>query len=135
MAEESENEPLNIIKFRIDEILGTKTVLTKQKKTHQDKRRENFISMIALLQASLNRQTVLQQEFGIDFSNYEEMYFEIIDRFISYAFTPNQQRLVSFYLYDRLNADGSMNMLILPDNSELILQSPEDLYEVINLYK
>ena len=129
------NEPLNQIKFQIEEILGTKTVLTKTKKTSLDKRKENFIEIINSVQTVHSRQQVLQNEFGIDFSPYDDIYFDIIDRFIALAFNANQTRLISFFLYQRINPDGSLNMIILPDGKELALQSPDELWEALKLFK
>ena len=39
--------------------------------------------------------------------------------------------LVFFYLYDRLNPDGSINVLLDPNGTEIVLQTPEDLWLLI----
>ena len=39
--------------------------------------------------------------------------------------------LIGFYLYERINADGTINPVIVNDNEEVILETPYDLWNLI----
>ena len=50
-------------------------------------------------------------------------------------FGKEASELIFFYLYDRLNPDGSINVLVDPTGKEVILQNPDELWlllQVIN---
>ena len=51
-------------------------------------------------------------EFGIDLSNHEEQFYNIIDNLIKCSYGEECASLISFYIYDRINEDGSINDLI-----------------------
>jgi len=39
--------------------------------------------------------------------------------------------LIGFYLYDRINQDGSMNALIVNDKDQVILNNPYELWNLM----
>jgi hypothetical protein len=39
--------------------------------------------------------------------------------------------LIGFYLYDRVNSDGTMNPIIVNDKDEVILNNPTDLWNLM----
>jgi hypothetical protein len=39
--------------------------------------------------------------------------------------------LVSFYLYDRINPDGTINYLMDQDNNEVVLETSENLFNLL----
>jgi hypothetical protein len=39
--------------------------------------------------------------------------------------------LIGFYLYDRINIDGTINPLIINDSEELIITNPYELWNLL----
>jgi hypothetical protein len=50
-------------------------------------------------------------------------------------FGKEASELIFFYLYDRLNPDGSINMLTDPNGNDVVLQNPDDLWVLLQIVK
>lgn len=119
------------VQFGIDDILGTKTLIRRKKKSASDKKRELFFNTITSLEELIVRQNLVYADLNLDFSNYDEKFFNVIDMLIFMNFGKQGMELIGFYLYDRLNGDGTMNAIIVNDSEEVFLNSPYDLWNLI----
>lgn len=111
-------------------------VIIKKKKQNKNLRKKTlFISLISQYETALIKSTKLQAEFNIDLFDYEEPYFEIIDKLMLLMWGGDVYEIVTFYLYERFNLDGSLNCIIETDENgndiEIILKTPEDLYNYL----
>ena len=119
------------IQLGIDSILNTKTFIRRKKKTQSDKKRELFHQVINGIDELNNRQTIMYADLDLDFSNYDEKYFAVIDSLLYINFGKECTELIGFYLYDRLNIDGTINPLIVNDSKELIITNPYELWNLL----
>lgn len=119
------------VQFGIDDILGTKTLIRRKKKSASDKKRELFFNTITSLEELIVRQNLVYADLDLDFSNYDEKFFNVIDMLIFMNFGKQGMELIGFYLYDRLNGDGTQNPVIVNDTEEVFLNNPYDLWNLI----
>lgn len=123
------------IKTSIESIIGNDTTLKRKKKTEEDVNKESFEKIIQLMEEVQVRSTLLHTEFSLDLFNYEEKFYEIIDRLFSIHFGREAAEVIFFYVYERTNPDGSINQLLDKDNHPIPLENPTDLWNLANHLK
>jgi hypothetical protein len=123
------------LKKSIEDIIGSDTVLKRKKKTEEDLNRESFEKIILLMEEIQTRGVLLQADLGLDYSNYDEKFYEIIDRLFQMHFGREAAEIIFFYAYERINPDGSVNELIDENNQVVVLSSPTDLWYLVNHIK
>ena len=119
------------IQLGVDSIIGTKTVIRRKKKTEVDKKRELFFKMMNSLDELNVRQNIMYADLNLDFADYDEKFFTVIDALIYMHFGKQCTEVISFYLYERVNSDGTLNPIIVNDKDELILENPYDLWHLM----
>lgn len=125
------DENVDGVKKSIDLILGSDTTLTRRKKTQEDQSRELFNSIIISLEHANARSVILETDFTLGLSKYDDLFYEAIDNLIVLHFGKEVSELIFFYLYERLNPDGSINALVDPKGQEIVLQNPDDLWNLV----
>ena len=117
---------------QISDTLGVNTYVKIKRKRNEEKYKQKFIQTIYLLEECLNKSIGLGQ-FGVDLLNYESTFWEVIDNMLFLLFKDdNLVDVVSFYMYERLDQEGGINPYIDEElNDEYILESPEDLWDLI----
>jgi hypothetical protein len=123
------------IKKSIEDIIGSGTVLKRKKKTEDDVNRESFEKIILLMDQIQTRGVLLHAELGLDYSNYDEKFYEIIDRLFQIHFGREAAEIIFFYTYERINPDGSVNELVDENDQIITLTSPTDLWYLVNHIK
>ena len=120
---------------QINLIIGVKSTLKRRKKTEVDTQREVFINTIPLLEHIVNRGPMLDADYGVNMARYDEPFFQIIDSLIYLHFGKEASELIMFYLYERVNPDGTINDVLDENNNPVPLESVEDLWELIKQLK
>lgn len=123
------------IKKSIEDIIGSDTVLKRKKKTEEDLNRESFEKTIMLMDEIQVRGVLLHADLGLDYSVYDEKFYEIIDRLFQMQFGKEASEIIFFYTYERINPDGSINELVDENNQVIVLNSPTDLWYLVNHIK
>jgi len=123
------------IKTSIESIIGSDTVLKRKKKTENDINKESFEKIILTMEEVQVRSTLLHAEFKMDMFDYEEKFYEVIDRLFSLHFGREAAEVIFFYIYERMNPDGTVNQLLDKDEHPIPLESPSDLWELVNYMK
>jgi hypothetical protein len=119
------------IKKAVDALLKINSTVKRKKKAYIDKQKDLFTSIIFALQASQTRTILTQTELKLDFSTYDEMYLQIIDSLILLHFGKEGYELISWYLYEKINPDGSFNELFNEDRELVPSTTPEDIWNVL----
>jgi hypothetical protein len=123
------------IKQSIEDIIGTDTVLKRKRKTEEDLNRESFEKIMLLMDEIQVRSALLHSELGLDYSNYDEKFYEIIDRMFTLNFGKEAAEIIFFYVYERINPDGTINNLVDQNNEIVPINSPSDLWFLVNHIK
>ena len=125
------NEHVNGIKKSIDDILHTDTSLKRKKKSEEDINRERFEKIINALEEIEVRSIILGEDLKIDFTGYDEKFYFVIDSLFHMHFGKEAAELIFFYLYERMNADGTSNGLMNDEGEVVELTSPTDLWYLL----
>ena len=122
---------LTEIQTAINEILNVKSLIRRKKKTQLDKKRELFISIINSIEQITNRQNLMYVDLQLDFANYDESFLETIDALIILHFGKEGAEVISYYLWERQNPDGSINPLQDAEGTLIILQTASELWDLL----
>ena len=122
------------IKKSIDEIIGVDTFLKRKKKSEDDQQKDRFIKVIKALEEIEVRGMLLGNDLQLDFSSYDEKFYSVIDNLFYLHFGKEACELIFFYIYERLNPDGTEEGEVVDlEGNTIPLSSPEDLWEVVKV--
>ena len=119
------------IKKAVDQLLKINSTVKRKKKAYIDKQKDLFIGIIIALQAAQTRTILTQTELRLDFSTYDEMYLQIIDSLILLHFGKEGYELISWYLYEKINPDGSFNDLQNDEGEIVPSDTPNDIWNIL----
>ena len=123
--------PLNEIQTVINQLLNVKSLIRGKKKTQEAKKKELFISIITAIEKIINRQDLMYAELNLDLTNYDEAFLDTIDALIILYFGKEGAELIAYYLWDRVAPDGTITSLIGPDDKEVVLETAQDLWNLL----
>jgi hypothetical protein len=127
------SEPYKEIQSAVDSLLNVKSTIRRKKRNQSDKKKEMFFAIITLMEETIVRTNIAYQELQIDMFKYEEKFINVIDMLMNMQFGEQACELISYYLYDRMNPDGSINALQSDDGKLIELTSPYQLWEIVLL--
>jgi hypothetical protein len=123
------------VKTTLETMIGTDLSLKRKKKSENDLNRDMFEKIIIALEKANIRTAIIGTEFDLDLSKYDESFYEVIDNLIMMQFGKQASEVIFFYVYERMNPDGSVNELRDVNDNPVILNNPTDLWELVNLIK
>jgi hypothetical protein len=123
------------VKTTLETMIGTDLSLKRKKKSEHDLNRELFEKIIIALERANIRTALVGTEFEIDLSKYDETFYEVIDNLMLMHFGKQAAEVIFFYVYERMNPDGSINELRDTNDTPIVLNSPSDLWDLINVIK
>jgi hypothetical protein len=119
------------IKIAVDEILNSSCVIRRKKRNEHDKKRELFCGVINSIEELNIRGSLAFADLQLDMEKYDEKFFEVIDSLVYISFGKECSELIGFYLWNRINDDGTINPIIDQDDNEIYLESPYELYDLL----
>jgi len=119
------------VKSSLESITGADLSLKRKRKTEKDVNREVFEKIILALEKASVRSSIIGGDFQLDFTEYDETFYEIIDNLILMHFGKEAAELIFFYVYERINPDGSVNALADVNGDIVPMNGPSDLWELI----
>ena len=132
----SEEDDIIKIQKSIDDILGAKSGLAKKRPIVKAKKLEYFNLIINGLSHLNSRSLGLKHDYKIDFMEYDEIFFNVIESLINLHFNKEQKSLIEWFLYDKFLPTGEM--LVLKEEKtgkEIPTDTPDDLWELIQQYE
>lgn len=123
------------IKKSLETIIGTDLTLKRKRKNEDDINRDLFEKIINALDKAYIRSVLVEKDLDIDLTSYDETFYEAIDNLFLLHFGKEASELIYFYLYERIDPDGTVNELEDVNGNPLILNSPMDLWNVIHMLK
>jgi len=128
-------DDFNSIKKAVDSLLKINSTVKRKKKAHIEKQKDLFINIINALQASQVRSNILYNDLKLDYANYDELFYQIIDSLILLHFGNEGYELISFYLYEKFTPDGEMLEMYNDDEEIIPTETPEDIWAILMTLK
>jgi hypothetical protein len=119
------------IQSAVDNILNVSTIVRRKKKTESDKKRELFFQIITAIEEIQVRQNIMYLDLKLDFANYDEKFLAVVDALLYMHFGHELAEIISFYIWERVTPDGSVNALLAEDGTEIVLNNPYDLWTLL----
>ena len=131
-----EEDNIKKIQKSINDILGVKSSLSKKRPSVKSKIKEHFNTIIVGL-AHLNSRSIgLKHDYKIDFIEYDEVFFNVIESLMHLHFNKEQRSIIEWFLYDKFLPDGSMLVLKEENTGEEIpTDTPDDLWDLVQQYE
>jgi hypothetical protein len=126
-----DQDPMKQLQDQINKLIGTESTVKRRKKTKEDTQREIFLSTIPLLEHILTRGVMLESDYGFNTIRYDEPFYQIIDSLIYLHFDEDAAEIIMFYLYERLNPDGTANEVLDVNGDVVSLENAEDLWTLV----
>ena len=123
----------NGIKKSIENIIGGNTNIKNKRPSEESIQKDKFEKIILAMETIEVKTALLNSEFRIDLTEYNEIFYIAIDNLMELCFNKKITDIISFYLYERINPDGSINPIQDSKGNEIILENPSDLWYLIKL--
>ena len=123
------------VRQTLETMIGTDLSLKRKKKSEHDLNKELFEKIIIALERANIRTALVGTEFEIDLSKYDETFYEVIDNLLLMQFGKQASEVIFFYVYERMNPDGSINELRDTNDTPIVLNNPTDLWDLINVIR
>jgi hypothetical protein len=123
------------VRQTLETMIGTDLSLKRKKKSEYDLNKELFEKIIIALERANIRTALVGTEFNVDLSKYDETFYEVIDNLMLMQFGKQAAEVIFFYVYERMNPDGSINELRDTNDTPIVLNNPTDLWDLINVIK
>ena len=125
-------DPLKSLKQSLDQLLQADTAIKRKNKKSYDQKRDLFINVVNQFEHAITKSYLLEKDYKIDLSKYEENFYQIIDSLVLLSFGKEVYELLSFYFYERYNPDGSENGLIIEETGEeVFIKDAMELWDLI----
>jgi len=92
-----------------------------------------FENIVTSLEKTSIRSELTVLDLGLDFSKYDEPFYDMIEDLLELNFGKNAVDLVYFYIFDRVDEEGNERTLIDGEGNEYSLQTPSDLWDLIQI--
>lgn len=127
----TQEEYANEVKQSFETILGADLTLRKKRKTEIDFQKEEFEKLIQSLEFVNTRSILIESDWKIGFGQYDESFYELIDKLITLHFGKQEADIIFFFVYERINADGTINELRDSDGHYVPMNNYADLWNLI----
>jgi hypothetical protein len=124
-------DPFKKLQEQMKKLIGSDSTVKRRKKNKIDTQRELFLTNIPLLEHIIIRGVMLESDYGFNTNLYDEPFYQIIDSLIYMHFDEEAADAIMFYLYERVNPDGTFNSVIDIDDNEIPLENAEDLWMLV----
>ena len=124
------------IQKSINDILGIKSGLVKKRHSVKVKRRELFKTVLIGLAHVNGRSLGLKHDYHIDFIEYDETFFSVIEALLDLQFNRQQKSIIEWYLYDKILPTGETLILTNQKTGEEIpTETPDDIWDLVQQYE
>ena len=114
---------------------GNKLRITDSSKNAENKEKQTFIRLVTELDNCWIRTSFLHSQLQVDFWNYEEHFYHIIEDLIYLHFDEWKADLILWFVYDRIDAEGNiLDLEITPEDKpakKYKLKTAEELWKII----
>jgi hypothetical protein len=102
---------------------------------NKSEEKEMFISIVSTLEQCWLRTNIIHTQLGVDFYNYEQHYFTMIEDLLYLKYGETVSTLVLWYVYDRYDQDGDLLAIDVKigdkPKKQYLLKTPLDLWILV----
>jgi|TARA_Y100000389_G_C17394846_1_gene481937 hypothetical protein len=129
MKNERNRTPL---KKALEDLLQANISLEHKSKSKSEEKKKLFQTFLNQIEHVIVKSQLINEDFNIDMSKYEESFYQIVDSVILLAWGQEVYEVIYWYLYDRKTPDGEETYLIDPITEDHIyIKNSEELYELL----
>jgi len=129
-------EDFRELQSAIEQIVNVKTHVKRKRRSQSDKQMELFVNVISNLEEIAVRSQIMNVDLQLDFFNYDEKFMQVIDALFFMNFGKQGCDIISYYLYERINEDGTINPLIdTKSGNKIIIETPYQLWSILSSIK
>jgi hypothetical protein len=103
---------------------------------NKSEEKEMFINIVSTLEQCWLRTNLIQAQLGVDFYNYEQHYFTMIEDLLYLKYGETISTLVLWYVYDRYDQDGTLLAIDVKigdkPKKQYLLKTPLDLWVLVD---
>lgn len=100
--------------------------------------KELFVKVLKDLKEIEDRRDFLESELGMDLSQYEAKYFEVIENLLKMSFNKHQIFLIELFMYDLpvdQDWDGLITVSVGKKEEKVAFRTPEDVWNAMQRFK
>jgi hypothetical protein len=101
--------------------------------TPQELDRKNFITFVNNYKTAVFRSQEIQEKFGLDLWNWEDMFAKSLEGLINYSFAPESVEVILWYIYEHTLAEEEGDYVVTYGEDEYIIKTADDLYDLVLL--
>jgi hypothetical protein len=110
--------------------------LNIKSRTKDPTEKDLFIEIVGLLDKCWTRSNVIEGQFGLGITNYEEPFYIVAENLIYMHYGEWQGDITLWWLFERLDEDGSLLPINLNDHNkkeeeEVFIETAEELWDFI----
>lgn len=124
-------EEYSNIREAVNQLLKIKSTVKRKKQTKQTQDRDMFINIINTLEMLQTRSNLMFSDLRLDYSTYDEPFYEIIETLLFMKYGKDAYEVISFYLWERVSPDGTLNDLLDDNDNVVPLETAQDLWNVV----
>lgn len=131
MEQQQNSSNYKNIQDAVNELLNVGSYIKRQRKRKEDKQKDLFIQSINMLEDIISRSKLIYSDFELDMSAYEERFYLVIESLMYMYFGKDVFELLSFYLWERLDENGSVTPILDEHDNEYYIESANQLWDII----
>ena len=128
----SKKDNVDKIKSYIDDILGAKSSLKEKLPSKKSREKELFCEILQNLHFVNSRTLGMKHDYKVNMMDYDDPFYTAIENLFKLNYTPSQQNVINWWLYDKFLPTGEVLILTHKDTEEIIpSDTPEEIWELI----
>ena len=115
----------------LESILGTPVHFTSDKVDEETRMKNEFVRIINLFEEAWQRQYKLFDQFKMDISSIDDIYFQVIESLIHFCFDPVAAEAILFYVYTRFDGGKEIIPFLDDEGVEHVFNNKEELWDYL----
>jgi hypothetical protein len=127
-----------VVRQTINNYLKGRVRITERDLDRDVMEKKLFTQSLLLLQEIDDRRDFMEAELGVDMTQYEEKFLQVIENLFKIHFSKEQLALIQYYIYQVPLLDNWDGKIDLSDGKTMItvdFETPEQVWNVINSIK
>jgi len=101
--------------------------------TSEELTKKNFITFVDNYKKAVTRSQEVQEKFGLDLWNWEDLFAKSLEGLIYYTFDDEVTEVILWYIYEHSLAEDQDDKIVNFGDEAFVIETAEDLYDLICL--